>query len=215
MKKAQTILALSFIILLPCIMPGCTVYKSGYIFTTNKDTLRGRMNIDGFNLSYVQPTFIKVGPANSVKQGEVKVNLIDINYVRLKQPGSNDSFDYVPFEGTLWQVLGKKKNAAIFYHEGYYLFSTGIGIYTKWHSAYMDKMVLISAKKVISIPLIDESYINRHTIFHFLSHTPQLLQFINKRYDQHFNKNDFKDEKAMIDYILNAENGELETAMHL
>lgn len=33
-----------------------------------------------------------------------------------------------------------------------------------------------------------------------------LLQFIDKTYGEHFKKQDFKDEKAMIDYILDKEN---------
>jgi hypothetical protein len=164
------------------------IVTEGYILTKNNDTLKGYIKIPFHNTRFEKPSKpIPFLPFNKTKATDIiNVKLDSINYIRIKQAQSTDSADFIPFKSSIWLLVGRKNNIAIYYR-GWrqYIYDTENSYQYETNGA---QLILISEKNTTNMPIL------------------KILQFINKRYGQHFSKKDFKDGKAMINYILDKEN---------
>lgn len=161
----------------------------GFIITKSTDTLRGYIKIQTVYYYGDKLLYIPLLPFNKTKKADIiKVKLEDIDYVRVNFPQKKGTSDYMPIQSTMWLILGSKNQIRLCYQNwGDYFFGNN------W-----DEMILISGSEISEIPISNSS------IFHPRSYF--ILEFINKRYSEHFKQEDFKDEKAMEDYILDKEN---------
>lgn len=166
--------------------------REGYIFTKNKDTLKGYIKIFNYNKLHSHLLYFPLLPFNKTKATDIiDVKLEDIDFIRVKRPNSNDSEDYGLVDSNTWLLIGRKNQIKIYYQQWW---NTDVdGILFIWI-----EMILVSEKERTEIPT--RALIGSHPRWYYL------LQFINKRYGQDFKQEDFKDEKAMIGYILDKEN---------
>ncbi len=162
----------------------------GTIFLKNKDTLQGRMKI----LSYKGGSYFFIELLPTGLNGFWDIRRIDrkrIDYIRAYiDPTLSDSLsmEFVNLnDKDLWRVLAKKED--IYIYDNFYP--------GRPHSALGEEMILVGE---------DKRWIR---IFNHINYgenvIPALLNFINKRYRIHFQQSDFKDEWAMIHYILDKE----------
>lgn len=176
--------------------------REGFILTRNNDTLKGYINIstDGplDNVSLL--------PFNKTKRSDIiNVKPGDIDFVRMKFPSEADSTDYMPIpikplkgnqvktspdKSLMYQILGTKNQWRLCYYEWGDGDSDG-------NMSYHGELVLVTKKD--SIVSLQSGMPGAQKPSRFL------LQFINERYSQHFKKEDFKDVKAKIDYVLGQE----------
>jgi len=74
----------------------------------------------------------------------IKVDLDDIDVVRLKSPRDSSSIDYMPIKGAMWQILGRKGQVRV--------------CYIQWNENYSKYAVtqeglLVIGKKLIEFPI--------------------------------------------------------------
>ncbi len=177
--------------------------REGYILTKNNDTLKGYINVDAEGpLDHVA-----LLPSGKTKRADIiSVKPGGIDYLRMKFPSEKDSTDFMPIpikplkgkqvkpspdKFLLYQILGRKNQMRLCYYEW------GSGD-ADGNTNYMGELILVLQKDSIKILRIGTVGVEKTSRF--------LLQFINKRYGQHFKKTDLKDVKARIDYILDREN---------
>ena len=160
----------------------------GLIVTLKNDTLVGLVKL----LYYPYEHHIPILPSG--KKGDSAVANIkrkDIRFIRTYSDTTQKQFtDYVNvgFDG-LWRCLGMKNNVGLF--DNYDNMGNG--------QKYAEKrMLLVTPKQKL---LLYDSF---QILFH--SRYSYLLKFINKRYSKHFKKQDFENERAEINYILDKEN---------
>jgi hypothetical protein len=172
--------------------------KEGYILMKNNDTLKGYFKMRELNEFNVPSKPIPFLPFNKTSVSDIiNIKIDSINYIRKKLAKGTDSADYVPFESTLWLVLGRKNRISILYQEWNKRADYDVSIYQQW-----DEIIVTSEKLIVKIPTYGKKW-NPHSQNFFI------LKFINDRYGQNFNSNDFKNQKAMLDYILDKENEKL------
>jgi hypothetical protein len=177
--------------------------REGYVVTRYSDTVKGYVKLVPSLVGVPNADCIAVLPYGKNKFTDmINVKKADIAYVKLRRPlrnpdnidrlsGSVNDIDvYVPFTNNeLWLFLGIKGGAKIYYN----FYITGYGnIQFHW------EMCLVTHNQQVKIPI------------HLPAIHPRayyLVQFLNKRYNQRFKTSDFKGEKAVIDYILDQENG--------
>jgi hypothetical protein len=176
------------------------VLTQGYIVTNKNDTLRGYIKIpvyadrDPDTLSQRIPFL----PFNNQGAKDIQnVRTPDVNLVKIALPGSTDSVEYIPRNAVLWVLLGTKNNINICYQ--YYQWDTYDENGNNSGTSNSTAMIL-ETKTGTAVKIYSKGIIN------FDSDKRSMAKFINKRYAQHVDKNSFKDENAMIDYILDQEN---------
>jgi hypothetical protein len=172
--------------------------KEGYILTKNNDTLKGYFKmreLNEFNMPSMPIPFL---PFNKTKATDIiNIKIDSINYIRKKLAKETDSVDYIPFESTLWLVLGRKNGIKILYQQWNKRADYDVSIYQQW-----DEIIIASDKLIVKIPTYGKKW-SPHSQNFFI------LKFINERYGQNFYNKDFKNQKAMLDYILEKENEKL------
>ncbi len=155
----------------------------GYILKKDGDTLKGYIKMV---INYYRGQTIKDVPLLPFdKQGEtniVRVDLDDIDYVRLKSARDSSTADFMPIKGAMWRMLGRIGQVSVCYIDWNENYS---------NSAVPEEGLLIIGKKLIQFPIAVNKY------FH---------EFINKRYNENFDKNHFKGRTDMVNYILDREN---------
>jgi hypothetical protein len=172
----------------------------GYIVTTNGDTLRGLMKFGSTYKPHETMTRIMIIPLGQNKKDSIiHLRKKDINYIRSFEDSTKNKFtDFLKLpNGGLYRLIEKANDIGMYISNSYTNGTYNCPLYKGGMLLYKDKTeVIISIGNFFSNNL----------------RSPQknLVQFINKRYQQDFNKEDFKDEKAMVDYILNKENESLE-----
>jgi hypothetical protein len=163
--------------------------KGGYILTTNNDTLKGYFKLRRYSEVNVPSQPILFLPFVKTKATDiVNIKINDINYIRVKQQHAVDSLDYKSFDSNLWLVIGQRNEKSM--------------LFQRWEKAHseQDEIIIVSEKKVIvRIPLDENKLGTRDTKF------SSILKFINKRYDQTINKDSFKTEKEMFEYLIKKE----------
>ena len=87
----------------------------------------------------------------------------------------------------MYQILGTRNQLRLCYYEWGNGDSDG-------NMSYHGELILVTKKDSIVILQSGMPGAQKPSLF--------LLQFINKKYNQHFKKEDFKDVNARIDYIL-------------
>lgn len=165
---------------------GCILKKDG-------DTLKGYIKMI---INYDRGQTINdvpLLPFNGRGENDIiRVGLDSIDYVRLKSPRNNTTTDYMPIHGAMWRLEGRKDQVSVC--------SIILGEnYSK--SAWSEEWLLVVGNKLVDIPL----NASNSGVWH--PHYAYLLQFINKRYGEKFDKSHFKGKQDMIDYILDRENG--------
>ncbi len=176
--------------------------REGYILTKNNDTLKGYINVSAEG----PVAIVALLPPGKTKRADIiNVKPGDIDYLRMKFPSEKDSTDFMPIpvkplkgknvkpspkKFLLYQVLGRKNQILLCDYEWGGGDSDG-------NTNYMRELILILQKDSIKILRIGTVGVEKPSRF--------LLQFINKRYRQHFKKKDLIDVKARVDYILDRE----------
>jgi hypothetical protein len=167
---------------------------SGIILTKTGDTLKGKMKIlPYFNGGFSQIPLLPNGKYTA--KDIVGIPRTRIKFLRAYGDSSWSGQDYMDFvnlhDRDLWRILVIKDSFAI-----YDDYTPGID------PVFGTEMILV--KQNMPWPWI--------RIYHHVVHDdardidPYILAFINKRYKSHFQGRDFKDERAMFDYILDKEN---------
>ena len=167
--------------------------NEGYILKKNGDTLKGYIKMV-INYDRGQTmNDVPLLPFNERGENDIiRVALDDIDYVRLKSPRDSTTTDYMPIHGLMWRLEGRKGQVS--------MCSIILGEnYSK--SAWSEEWLLVIGNKLVDIPLTAGNSGVWHPNFAYL------LQFINKRYGENFDKKHFKGKQDMVNYILDRENG--------
>jgi len=186
------------------------VITKGYIVTNRNDTLNGyikitpTIDVDQSHLAESVPFL----PFNKTDAKDIRdIEIDSVNLIRTITE-NNYTADYIPlqsvnFERTLWLLHIQKNNIKICYQ---YQFSQTIdysnNAVNPVQNNYGGELVLVSkAGSIIKIiPFGDFNSRPKNDAKFYM------LKFIKKRYHQTLNENSFKDENAMVDYILDKEN---------
>jgi hypothetical protein len=126
------------------------------------------------------------------KKDIIKVNLDDIDFVRIKYPGDSSTADYMPVRNAMWPIVGRKGQVRVCLIS----FSDD-----RDQNVSDPRAVLVLGKALINIPVTAKNSGVWHSRYLYL------LQFINKRYGENFDKKHFKGKMDMFNYILDRENG--------
>lgn len=181
--------------------------ESGYILLNSGDTIQGKINI--LDLSIIgdqQSKYFKWKPfQDNVARGTpIMIDVDSIKFIKVKTTTLWTIFNphyskYVPFKDHIWLCLGSKNEVGLYSRgiEGDIIF-TGDGMVS---SITQTKMILISAGTEIKIPFDDNPFYSEKYYF---------VKFINERYGSNFQVKDFKDSRAAINYILDAEDERLQ-----
>ena len=166
-----------------------TPTREGYIVKNDNDTLKGYIRMATLYGSGYRITDVPVLPFNRTGiSGMINVKLEDINFVHMKMSlNSPDTENYMPITSAMWQILGGNDKARVCYRvlESNAVLAKDV--------QYTGQLALLADGYIIPIR------------FHSDKRSVALLDFINERYDQDFQKKDFINEKAMIDLILKNE----------
>jgi hypothetical protein len=166
-----------------------TPTREGYIVKNDSDTQKGYIKMATlYELNYTI-TDVPVLPFNKTDKSDIiNVKLEDIDFVRIKKSlNSPATEDYMPIESAMWQILGGNDKARVCYRA---LESNAV---RAKNVQYTNQLALLADGYIIPMRAHSD---NRSAV---------LLEFINERYGQDFQKKDFINEKAMIDLILKNE----------
>ena len=159
--------------------------REGFLLTRNNDTLKGYINIstDG------PLDNIPLLPFNKTKRSDIiNVKPGDIDFVRMKFPSEADSNDYMPIpikpskgkhmkpapnKSLMYQILGTKNQMRLCYYE--------------WGNGDADGNVSYNGELIL-VPKKDSIVILQSGMPGAQKPSRFLLQFINKKYRQHFKK---------------------------
>jgi hypothetical protein len=166
----------------------CYRWLKGYVILKNNDVISGYIKIWGNGKDFIT----KTGDSDN----SVFKSWKDIKLIRVAIPCIlGDTLEYrnigrFPLHiNYLWTVVGRKGNVVVY--------STPAQMNGLFYYGFELKLFSNNSEiKIASLASIFFGY-NEHK---------KLLKFINKRYKQHFTGADFKDLKAIIDYILDKEN---------
>lgn len=163
--------------------------REGYIVKNDNDTLKGYIKMATLYGSDYMITDVPVLPFNKMAKSDIiNVKLEDINFVRMRK-SLNDpaSEDYMPIASAMWQILGGNDKARVCYRvlESNAVLAKDV--------QYTGQLALLADGYIIPIRYRSDK------------RSVALLEFINERYGQDFQKKDFINEKAMIDLILRNE----------
>ena len=173
--------------------PGARAYRwapvdKGFVVTKNRDTIAGLVKL----IFFPYGDHIPVLPTGKqAAEAIINVRRKNIELIRTFQDSTNRTpTDYanIDFDG-LWRVLARKDSTGLF--DNY----DGMGNGQKYSEK---RMILVSKGEKVLM------YSGWHSLFQ--SRNGYLLRFMNKRYHQHYKKDEFKDLQAEMDYIVNKEN---------
>ena len=145
-------------------------------------------------------TSILLLPEDKIEKKDIIfINVETINFVRVYADNINENNHFTDY---YYYHRGKEDLFLYTYAKaGKVLVAVGNGYFdeTVTSSNIYELYLFSSQKGLIDIAPPNDFYTRINPQKHF-------LKFINKHYQQHFKKEDFKDENAMVDYILNKEN---------
>lgn len=164
----------------------------GYIIKKDNDTLNGYIKMLQYNKNEPSSYYIPIMPFGKEKANEI-INVdrkdIDRIIVNVKLPDTNsNSNEYVNLYDTdMWILLGKNGAVGIYYNF--------------WHisSRHSKEEIILVTKK-------SKTLIYNSNALGIYNGRKVFLRFINKNYKLNLGQNNFKDEKEMMNYILNKEN---------
>jgi hypothetical protein len=186
--------------------------QRGCIILRSKDTLCGIIKLlpNGQRIHYAYIQILQ----NSMKDAKdvIKIEKNDIEFINIYKYNGNiqsKSIDYYylgnKFSSDYWRIIGKRNGATI------YISDYPNNESDDWNDSNQDYyQLLLTSKKDTTIIGTYQSLLRSDKSSHrTIKNTKILLKFINKHYSQHFNKEDFKNNQALLDYILDKENERL------
>lgn len=165
----------------------------GTIYLQNNDSLNGEILLYTLDngiliakdyMGFVPKLNSQSYNADSVKW--IKFNRIKRVTITLPEPISTITYEYLSYGKTLWRLLRKNDSVAIY---------SDI-IIPRWRLQFAPKRIILQSKKDTL-----KMYSGWSWFFHDSRTEPLLRNFINKRYNTSFKKNDFKDEDEELNYI--------------
>jgi hypothetical protein len=185
----------------------CSAQKEGYVVTNNNDTIKGKFKLPPIWLlmegkPIPQTLFSIREHDNSNKNTKINIKIVDIKNIKIIKNNRNDTSTYFILNNKLWELLAVKDNLSIrqrdFEQHGPY------GGINDW-DRFEELALFIGKKQYISIYSVNldiKVYTNKS---YKKARDRAIIEFINMRYNQKFSTNDFKDDKAMYNYILDKE----------
>jgi hypothetical protein len=172
----------------------------GEIIKKNKDTLKGYIKMLTDYYAVPAPGLRDVTKINDVsllpfgkeeKTDIIKVDLEDIDFVRIRLARDTAPTDYMPLRSEMWQMLGRKGRTSVCYQ-------VWTDLYTK--GSFFYEMFLVTGNKLTEIPITGANSGPFHPRYKYI------VDFINKRYGEHMTVKDFGSRKDMVNYLLDKEN---------
>jgi hypothetical protein len=174
---------------------------NGTVQLKNNSKIVGLIKMDIYNNADTKldssTSFIQILPSRKTTIEDIQtIYLYEISYIRIQNPANSDSDEYKPFGSTtLAKLIGKKNDVRLYCR------------YSYWESSNDPNFSHTITGANIILTLNTKILAQFSTLVQPSQRWSDYSEFINKRYKQHFSLHysEFKNEKEMIDYILNKE----------
>lgn len=183
--------------------------REGYVVTNDNKKIDGiiAMSNDGNGVlsTSFSPTsdFAMWAVDSNKKKVSLNLKVWDVKYFRVKEKKFKDTSTYVFFNPSFWRLLEKKDEFSIYKRlwEEDGVIGGGADNITTTDGIEDIALFLNNEQKFLIYRGLPEHKFGNNKWFAYFA----ILKFINKRYKQNFAKNYFKDEKAMLNYIIDRE----------
>lgn len=183
----------------------------GYVITVDNKKIEGIIAMPNDGNGVLATSFAPTSPFEmwtldpNKKKIPLNLKVWDIKYFRVKERKFKDTSTYVFFYPSFWRLLATKGKRCIYkrlWEETVSdMSANALGGATTTDGIEDIALFLGEEQKfLIYRGSPEHKFGNNKWIAYFA-----ILEFINKRYNQKFAKNYFKNEKAMLDYILDRE----------
>jgi hypothetical protein len=162
---------------------------SGTIYLANGDTLKGIISL--YSSTYARPKFIGLYEENLRSKSRI-IECDEIKWLKISSEGGSykhfTEFHNLHYKTSLWRLVRQKRNVS--------LYDDIRNPHTPIEKYIPRNLILVKDNKIERIITATGSVLRDNRT------RPILKRFINKRYNKHFKKRDFRDGEEMIEYIL-------------
>lgn len=185
--------------------PDCSI-GNGVVYLKNGNTLTCLVKIvkyyDGDHELDSSESPVQILPMGKTEKKDIQtIYLSDISHIKIQNGNGLDSTELKPFGGTLAFLIGRKNQFTMYCR------------YWHWQTSVDVNNSLTASSAEILLTFDDKIVSHFATLKKASDRWYDYRQFINKKYDEHFDKFYFKgkDENIMVNYILDQENARLKT----